>query len=52
MKVLQTIYSKRDTFGNCYFAFRYMEDGGEVVGQVSGNNLRQCQAIARSGLPP
>jgi hypothetical protein len=36
--IMEIINSKRDTYGNCYYAFRYTDanSGQEVVGTISG----------------
>ena len=37
-QTLEAIYSKRDKFGNCYWALRYTDHktGQEVCGKISG----------------
>ena len=42
--ILESLYSKRDRNGNCYWAFRYTDTatGKQVVGNISGgeSNIR------------
>jgi hypothetical protein len=49
---LEALYSKRDIYGNCYWAFRYMdhESGKQVVGTISGGEGNIHAAIYPFGL--
>jgi hypothetical protein len=50
--ILETLYSTRDKFGNCYFAFRYTDaaTGSQAEGTVSGGESNVHSIIRALGL--
>lgn len=50
--ILETLYSRRDKSGNCYFAFRYTDvaSGKQVVGTVSGGESNVRSMVRPQGL--
>jgi hypothetical protein len=50
--ILETLYSRRDKSGNCYFAFRYTDaaSGKQVVGTASGGESNVRSMLRPLGL--
>lgn len=50
--ILESLYSKRDIYGNCYWAFRFTDvpTGKQVTGTVSGGESNISAIVREMGL--